>query len=83
MSETFVRSLLNPRGDNASADEGYLMFNIFVLPCSWFLAFENKSPTTTVKLRIKSQMNYKLEQRKYYIKKKKTEGKSQQAEHTG
>jgi hypothetical protein len=38
---------------------------------------------TTVKLRIKSQMNYKLEQRKYYIKKKKTEGKSQQAEHTG
>jgi hypothetical protein len=42
---SFVRSSLNPRGDNASADEGYLIFNIIVLPCSWFIAFENKSPT--------------------------------------
>jgi hypothetical protein len=31
---TFVRSSLNPQGDNASADKGYLTFNIFVLPCS-------------------------------------------------
>jgi hypothetical protein len=31
---SFVRSSLNPRGDNASADEGYLILNIFVLSCS-------------------------------------------------
>jgi hypothetical protein len=31
---------------------------------------------TTVKLRVKSQMNYKLERREYYIKKKKQRGKA-------
>jgi hypothetical protein len=31
---TFVRSSLNPWGDNASADEGHLYLTFFVLPCS-------------------------------------------------
>jgi hypothetical protein len=31
---TFVRSSLNPWGDNASADEGRLYLTSFVLPCS-------------------------------------------------
>jgi hypothetical protein len=35
---------LNPRGNNASEDEG-LYFLTNVLSCSWFTTFENKWPT--------------------------------------
>jgi hypothetical protein len=44
---TFVQVSLYPKGNNASKDEGFYRLTFSVLPCSWLIAFKNKSPTHT------------------------------------
>jgi hypothetical protein len=44
---TFVQRSLYPKGDNVTKDEGLYPLT-FVLPCSWFIAFENKWPTPLI-----------------------------------